>query len=58
MIDAILHRFGVPQNAERLKTELGREVNGQLTYGIRAVRAGLRASIFYAMAGLFGIIRL
>ena len=56
MIEAILQRFGVPQNAERLKTELGREVHGQVTYGVGAVRAGLRASVFYAISGLFGII--
>ena len=56
MIEAILQRFDVPQNAERLKAELGRELNGQLTYGIGAVRAGLRASVYYVVAGLFGII--
>lgn len=56
MIEAMLQRFGVPQNAERLKAELGRELNGQLTYGIGAVRAGLKASVYFAVAGLFGII--
>ncbi len=56
MIEAILQRFGMPQNAERLRTELGLEVNGQLTFAAGAVRAGLRASVFYAISGLFGII--
>ena len=56
MIEAILQHFGMPQNAERLKTELGREVNGQLTYVTGAIRVGLRASVFYAIATLTGII--
>lgn len=56
MIESILRRFGVPQNAERLKSELAREVNGQLIYGIGAARAGLRASVMFAIAGVLGII--
>ena len=56
MIEAMLRRFGVLQNAERLKSELAREVNGQLIYGMGAVRAGLRASVMFAIAGVLGII--
>ena len=56
MIEAMLQRFGVPQNAERLKTEWGREAKGQFSYGTAALRASLRVGVFYAVAGLFGII--
>ena len=56
MIEAILRRLGVPQNAERLKSELAREVNGQLIYGMGAARAGLRAGAMFAIAGVLGII--
>lgn len=58
MIEAILQRFGVVKNAERLKSELQRELDGQLKYGTIAIHAGLSASVLYAVAGLFGIITL
>lgn len=56
MIPSILKYFGISQNAERIKAELKREVNGQVAYVSGASRVVLQAGIIYAVAAILGII--
>ena len=56
MIPSILKYFGISQNAERIKAELKREVNGQVAYVSGASRVVLQAGIVYTVAAILGII--
>ena len=58
MIESLLNYFGIRQNAQRIRAELNREVNGQLVYVTSAARTLFLAAILYGIVAILTIITL
>ena len=58
MIELLLNYFGIRQNAQRIRAELNREVNGQLVYVTSAARTLFQVAILYGIVAILTIITL